>query len=519
VRLANGVEIRAGRVVANATVWNIYGKLVRPEHSTPERRAWAQALVPTYPSMTLYMVVDREAIPPAALPWEVFIEKRQGVDASDLTLYINSLVDQTLCPPDKLVITAIAPNMCQWPRPEDPAYRSEEYRALKKREADRMVDQIEQHYPGFREHLNLLIVGTPTTIERYLLKNWGAVGGPKNALGQEMLKRLHARSEWENLYFCGDSTVMATGAPATVVSGIGAACVVLRDSRKKDYDRRRFARQYVRFVDLPYRRAAFQGTDELSSENAYLAAAQCQGCEVPKCVADCPAGADIPGFLRRMEAQNYAGAARLLRERNPFAEVCGYLCAADRLCQRRCHRRTFASGAVRIAELERWVCEAAGTEGWLKPDAARSGLSVAVVGAGASGLSCAYYLALVGVAVALYDELAQPGDPLAQAFGRELPEASLQRDLAGILLPRVRFHGGQTAGPDLVDRLRRAHGALCVDAGVLEGSEPWAAELAGLPGVTVCGSPASGRDVARAAAAGRSAAVAIDLYLRGNGRA
>ena len=92
-----------------------------------------------------------------------------------------------------------------------------------------MIDQIEQHIPGFRQHIRSLIIGTPTTIERYLLKNGGAVGGPKNQIGQEMLKRLHARSEWKNLYFCGDSTVMATGAPATAVSGVGAANVILRD--------------------------------------------------------------------------------------------------------------------------------------------------------------------------------------------------------------------------------------------------------------------------------------------------
>jgi prolycopene isomerase len=53
VRLQNGLEIMAERVIANATVWNIYGKLVRPEHIAPERLKWALSLVPTYPSMTL----------------------------------------------------------------------------------------------------------------------------------------------------------------------------------------------------------------------------------------------------------------------------------------------------------------------------------------------------------------------------------------------------------------------------------------------------------------------------------
>lgn len=354
VRLANGAEIHAERVVANATVWNLYGKLVRPDHIPPERLAWAQSLVPTFPSMTLYMVVDRAALPPGALPWEVFIENRAEIDSSDLTLYTNALADETLCPPDKLVITAIAPNLEPWPAPGSSVDHSDAYFAQKKAQAQRMLDQIEQHFPGFGGHIETLIVGTPTTIERYLLKNGGAVGGPKNMLGQHMLKRLHARSEWKNLYVCGDSTVMATGAPAAVVSGVGAANMVLRDLRLPEYDTRRFPRQFVRFVETPYRRPAVREDDPITTENAALIAAQCQGCERPACVADCPAQIDIPGALRRMEAGNFDGAARVIRSRSSNG-TCGSACAADRPCERHCYRRSFAGRPVRIAELLEWV--------------------------------------------------------------------------------------------------------------------------------------------------------------------
>src|SRR5512139_2738412 len=63
VRLQNGTGIRAERVVANATVWNIYGRLVRSRHISPERMKWVNSLVPTFPSMTLYMVIDRNGLP------------------------------------------------------------------------------------------------------------------------------------------------------------------------------------------------------------------------------------------------------------------------------------------------------------------------------------------------------------------------------------------------------------------------------------------------------------------------
>ena len=470
VRLADGVEILADRVIANTTVWNLYGKLVRPEHIPPERLAWAQALVPTYPSMTLYMVTDRAALPEDVFPWEIFIENRAVIDHSDLTLYINALVDHTLCPPDKLVIMAIAPNMCNWPSPEDADYRSKAYRDQKQREAERMLAQIDQHYPGFSDHIETLIVGTPTTIARYMLKNGGAVGGPKNAIGQHMLKRLHARSEWKHLYVCGDSTVMGTGAPATMVSGVGAANMVLRDLHKPEYDTRKFPKQYVRFVDIPYTRPKVAADDPITAENAHLVAAQCQGCEHPACVSGCPAGIDIPGFLRRMEARNYTGAARLLRERNPFAEVCGYTCAVDDLCQKRCYRKSFAGVPVRIAVLQRWVCEAAGRAGWLHPDPVEKAQRIAVIGSGPAGLSCAYYLALTGRTVDVYDTEPQPGGPLQQMAARgDLPPEALNRDLQGVLAHNIHFNGQQKPGETFdVTELRHSHCALYITGEFVE---------------------------------------------------
>jgi prolycopene isomerase len=442
VRLQNGLEINAGRVVANATVWNIYGKLIRPEHISQQRLEWAKSLIPTFPSMTLYMVVDREAIPEGTYPWEIYIENRQIIDSSDLTLYINSLLDDTLCLPDELVVMAIAPNLASWPRPDEDGDHSPEYEAQKQHEAGRMLAQIEQHIPGFRRHIRRLLIGTPTTIERYLLKNGGAVGGPKNQIGQEMLRRLHARSEWKHLYFCGDSTVMGTGAPATVVSGVGAANVILRELHLPEFDSRKFPREYVHFVEQPFRRPPYTSPEPIIEENAYLAAAQCQFCQEPECVKGCPAGIDIPGFLRRMEVKNYAGAARLIREKNPFGETCGQACPADQLCQRNCYRREFTGKPVQIAELQRWVCKQAGDTGWVQARSSAAGGEVTVIGGGPAAMTCAYYLSLANCKVTLYAREDQPGGKLWQS-SKSNPafQAALQRDLQGILSSGLNFQG------------------------------------------------------------------------------
>jgi prolycopene isomerase len=511
VRLKDGTVIHADRIIADATVWNIYGKLVRPEHIDPGRISWVKSLVSTYPSMTMYMLVDAGALPTDTFPWEIFIENRAVIDSSDLTLYTNSLVDRTLAPEGQLVVMAIAPNMLPWPSPESPDYRSEAYERQKGQEADRMLAQIEAHFPGFRSHIRTLIVATPTTIERYLLKNGGAVGGPKNMLGQQMLKRLHARSEWKNLYFCGDSTVMGTGAPATAVSGVGAANMVLRDLHRAEYDRRRFPRQYIHFVTLPYDHPKYQSGEPIGADTAPLAARQCQWCEKPDCVAACPAHVDIPGFLRRMEIGNMVGAAHVIRQTNPLAEVCGTVCGPDAPCQHACYRISFTGKPVLITELQRWVCQTAGSKGWPNANSVPNGQRVAVLGGGPAALTAAYYLALCGTEVDVYSPEDRPGGRLTEVL---LPEGALGRDLTGIMLPRVHFHGGthvHTAQD--IEALANHHDAVYV-AGT-----PWAALksqiVAGHPGWVLTSEFKEGvATVVEAVAAGRRAAAAIEKALK-----
>jgi prolycopene isomerase len=522
VRLKNGTEILASRVIANATVWNIYGRLVRPESIKPERLKWAQSLIPTFPSMTLYMVVYRNAIPEIYNPWEIFIENRKVIDSSDLTLYINSLVDSSLCPSGELIVMAIAPNFCAWPHPNEPAYHSIDYETQKQQEAKRMIDQIEQHLPGFRSHIRSVIIGTPTTIERYLLKNGGAVGGPKNKIGQEMLKRLHARSEWKNLYFCGDSTVMGTGAPAAVVSGVGAVNIILRELHKPEYDTHPFPRQYVHFVEPPYQRPNYPPGTPVSIENAFLAAAKCQGCQDPQCVKDCPAGIDIPGFLRRMEAKNYTGAARLIREKNPFGETCGLACAADTLCQQRCYRRDFTGKPVNIAELQQWVCVEAGRDGWLKNDLTQFCYGIAVIGGGVSAMSCAYYLTLAGRQVSVFASENQLGGRLLDksATNKSL-QAAFTRDIEGILASGVTFNGNQKnfQATDLT-RMLKQYACVFITKDQLtdlNGSDTlsFLADLRlNYPGLFLGEEfPMNGLSVVEAAAFGRRVALSICQYL------
>jgi len=473
VRLADGTEIRADRVVANVTVWNLYGGLVRPRHIRPERLAWARRQVPTFGSLLLYLGVDAEAIPPGTPPILMFVEDVHNITGRDITVYVSSLDDPSLCPPGMHTVTVVQPSMDRWPRPWDPAYRSEAYRRRKQSEAEKLLDQVEKHFPGLRRHIRVMEVGTPSTIERFTRKNWGAVGGPKMMMGQELLHRLKARSEWKNLYLCGDSTVMGIGIPATSVSGVGAANRVLRDLGLREYVPRPFPRQYVRYVRGRPRAPAPRPTEPLTAGSAARAAVDCQHCESPACRDACPAGMETSMFARRIEAGNLAGAARAARERNPFAETCGAICPAERFCERHCHRLEFDHRPVRIRDLHGWVCaQVPGPEGWGGSLPPRNGRRVAVVGAGPAGLTCAHFLSRLGIRTDILEKRRFPGGIPARAIPpSRLPAAVLEREIRGMTLPGMTFRFDTALGRDVSLRdLETAYDALFLSPGLGSGS-------------------------------------------------
>ncbi len=474
VRLADGTEILADRVVANATIWNLYGKLVKPRHIKPERMVWAQGFVPTFGSLVLYLGVDAEAVPEGTPPILMFVEDMYNITGNDITVYVSSLDDPTLCPPGTHSITVVQPSMVEWPRPSDPEYRSEKYQRLKQEEADKLLDQVEKHFPDLRKHIRVMDVGTPSTIERFTLKNWGAVGGPKMMMGQHMMKRLHARSEWKNLYSCGDSTVMGIGIPATTVSGVGAANVVLRDLGLEEYAPRSFAREYIRYVKGNPWTPAPDPSELITEDSARRIAKECQHCENPSCQDACPARIETSYFARRIEAGNFEGAARVLREVNPLSEVCGVICPAERFCEKNCSRLDFDDKPVRIKDLHGWVCgHVSRSRGWDRWIPAQNGPKVAVVGAGPAGLTCAHYLARLGYRVDMMDKASRPGGMLNHAIPAfRLGDDVVEREIEGLTVPGMRFHGGKALGEDFsVEDLEGDYQAVFLAPGLWSGQQ------------------------------------------------
>ncbi len=148
------------------------------------------------------------------------------------------------------------------------------------------------------------------------------------------------------------------------------------------------------------------------------------------CVALCPAGVDIPGYVALVHAERYADAVKLIRKDNPFPTACGLVC--EHPCEARC-RRNMVDSAINIRGLKRYACDHAGIVPVPKR-APSTGKKVAVVGGGPGGLSAAYYLSLMGHDVTVYEQRKELGGMLRYGIpSYRLPRELLNQDIDAIL--------------------------------------------------------------------------------------
>jgi prolycopene isomerase len=340
VEFADGSTVTADHIVYSGTVWNLYGKLIDPRETTPEKLAWAARQVPTYPSVVLYAHVDASVIPPDTAPIEMLVGNPDTLDESEVTAYILSIDDKTLCAPSGHVVTAIGPTFQIWDSGD-----KADYQRKKAEEQKRLIGILEKRFPGFTGAVRYAEIATPVTIERYTNKNGGAVAGPKQMLGQHLFNRLHTRTEWDTLFCCGESTVMGTGTPTVTTSGISAANAVLKKLGKKPYMHDPSMKNVVSVVEKPFSNpdCLYDGYPE-NARRAMRDAIRCQFCEQPGCRVE--PRSDIQGILRRVAVGNLAGA----RKRAAQCPEC-YTPEALRESEACCVLFSEAEGAVAIRDI------------------------------------------------------------------------------------------------------------------------------------------------------------------------
>ncbi len=148
------------------------------------------------------------------------------------------------------------------------------------------------------------------------------------------------------------------------------------------------------------------------------------------CVALCPAGVDIPGYISLIAEERYADAVRLIRKDNPFVTSCALVC--EHPCETKC-RRNFVDDSVNIRGLKRYAADHCGI---VPPPKCcePTGKKVAIIGGGPSGLSAAYYLQQMGHQCTIFEQQSHLGGMLYYGIPNyRLPKDRLEEDISNIL--------------------------------------------------------------------------------------
>ncbi len=126
------------------------------------------------------------------------------------------------------------------------------------------------------------------------------------------------------------------------------------------------------------------------------------------CMTACPAGIDIPGYIEHIAKGEDEQALALIKHNMPLPGVLGRVCT--RPCETAC-RRQLVDQPIAICQLKRYPADAVKNLSLPQKESA-TGKKIAIVGAGPSGLSCAYYLQLMGHNCTIFDAHENPGGML-----------------------------------------------------------------------------------------------------------
>ena len=199
---------------------------------------------------------------------------------------------------------------------------------------------------------------------------------------------------------------------------------------------------------------------------------------IPRCTEACPAGVDVPRYIRAVKDGEFDEAVSVLREKLPLPTVCADACFAP--CEDVCAYKQFGE-PIAIRAIKRAAMDKGG-DAWKKKKklADKTGRKVAVVGAGPAGLTAAYYLASKGHEVTVFDAFPKPGGTMRYGIPNyRLPEERLDKDIDDILEWGVTFKGNTTIGKDItMDQLKKDFNAIFIASGAngstrisLDGSE------------------------------------------------
>jgi NADH-quinone oxidoreductase subunit F len=201
-------------------------------------------------------------------------------------------------------------------------------------------------------------------------------------------------------------------------------------------------------------------------KHKYCRSGVCADLFLSPCQNACPAGVNVPGYIALIAAGRPRDAYNLIRKENPFPAICGRVCTHP--CESSC-RRAQLDEPLAICDLKRYAADYGLNNEIPHMDLVfpKKTQSVGIIGAGPSGLTCAYYLSRLGYEVTVYEAHQTAGGMLSYGIPEyRLPKAILAKEIRQITQVGVTLRTGVEVGKDITfAELRALHDALYVATG------------------------------------------------------
>ena len=213
VQLSRGEKLYGPVVISNATLWDTYGHLL-PAAELPSAFREQALTTPAVPSfMHLHLGITAVGLDDLTVHHVVLLDREDDLTAPGNTCMISipSVLDPSLAPAGKHVIHAYTLEpWAEW-------QRDQTYHQRKQAKAAKLYRALEKVIPDIRDRVEVELIGTPLTHQRFLRRYQGTYG-PAIAAGTGLFPA--CKTPIEGLLRVGDSTLPGIGVPAVAASGI-----------------------------------------------------------------------------------------------------------------------------------------------------------------------------------------------------------------------------------------------------------------------------------------------------------
>ncbi|PIP53824.1 MAG: putative selenate reductase subunit YgfK [Bacteroidetes bacterium CG23_combo_of_CG06-09_8_20_14_all_32_9] len=170
------------------------------------------------------------------------------------------------------------------------------------------------------------------------------------------------------------------------------------------------------------------------------------------CADACPTNQDVPDYLHYTSIGEFKKAFEVILKKNPFPASLGMVC--DHLCQTKCTRINYDDNIL-IREVKLFIAENGNEENFLTP-VKENGIKVSIIGAGPSGLACAYFLRLAGFKVEIFETKNIAGGMVADAIPAfRLKAQAIQKDIERIKKLGININYGNKIDTSAFEKIQK----------------------------------------------------------------